>query len=107
MRNVLESDARRAPASSVPNKNHAGALTEEQKRTLEGMNVSDSIRYLDGEGYRRSEIARMLGKRYQHIRNVLLRSKVEPKQKATFTLSETTFSQIDEWISEIGLRRDT
>ncbi len=33
--------------------------------------VADKIRALDGAGYSRSQIARMLGKRYQHIRNVL------------------------------------
>lgn len=33
--------------------------------------VSDKIRMLDGAGYPRAEIARLLGKRYQHVRNVL------------------------------------
>jgi hypothetical protein len=35
------------------------------------MTVSDKIRALDAAGYPRAEIARVLGKRYQHIRNVL------------------------------------
>jgi bifunctional DNA-binding transcriptional regulator/antitoxin component of YhaV-PrlF toxin-antitoxin module len=35
------------------------------------MTVSDKIRALDKAGYPRAEIARVLGKRYQHIRNVL------------------------------------
>ena len=33
--------------------------------------VSDKIRTFDAAGYSRAEIARLLGKRYQHIRNVL------------------------------------
>jgi len=33
--------------------------------------ISDKIRYLDRKGFARAEIARILGKRYQHVRNVL------------------------------------
>ncbi|MCB1367161.1 MAG: hypothetical protein KDK00_05320 [Rhodobacteraceae bacterium] len=33
--------------------------------------VSDKIRHLDQKGYARADIARILGKRYQHVRNVL------------------------------------
>ena len=33
--------------------------------------VSDKIRALDAAGYPRAEIAKLLGKRYQHVRNVL------------------------------------
>ncbi|WP_374575864.1 AbrB/MazE/SpoVT family DNA-binding domain-containing protein [Phenylobacterium sp.] len=33
--------------------------------------VADKIRALDRAGYPRAEIARLLGKRYQHVRNVL------------------------------------
>lgn len=33
--------------------------------------VSSKIRFLDSEGYSRADIARILGKRYQHIKNVL------------------------------------
>jgi hypothetical protein len=36
-----------------------------------GMTVSDKIRALDARGLSRAEIARRLGKRYQHVRNVL------------------------------------
>ena len=49
-------------------------LTSEQRETLKTLNISDSIRYLDAEGFPRAEIARILGKRYQHVRNVLVRS---------------------------------
>lgn len=40
--------------------------------------VSGKIRALDKMGYTRSQIADMLGKRYQHVRNVL----VEDARKA-------------------------
>jgi hypothetical protein len=38
--------------------------------------VSDKIRALDAAGIPRAEIARLLGKRYQHVRNVLEGDKV-------------------------------
>jgi hypothetical protein len=36
-----------------------------------GMTVSDKIRALNDLGHPRADIARLLGKRYQHVRNVL------------------------------------
>lgn len=42
------------------------------------MTVSDKIRALDAEGYPRADIARVLGKRYQHVRNVLEADKLHP-----------------------------
>lgn len=39
--------------------------------TASDMSVSDKIRALDRLGHPRAEIARLLGKRYQHVRNVL------------------------------------
>jgi AbrB family looped-hinge helix DNA binding protein len=40
---------------------------------IEGVSsVSDRIRALDRAGYRRADIARFLGKRYQQVRNVLV-----------------------------------
>ncbi len=39
--------------------------------------VSDRIRDLDKAGHSRAEIARMLGKRYQHVRNVLEADKLK------------------------------
>ena len=36
-----------------------------------GMTVSDKIRALNDLGHTRADIARLLGKRYQHVRNVL------------------------------------
>lgn len=35
------------------------------------MTISDKIRALDAEGHSRADIARLLGKRYQYVRNVL------------------------------------
>jgi hypothetical protein len=43
------------------------------------MTVSDKIRALNAAGYPRAEIARALGKRYQHVRNVLEADKLSSK----------------------------
>lgn len=44
------------------------------KARLDGHStVADKIRLLDEEGMARADIARILGKRYQHVRNVLER----------------------------------
>jgi antitoxin component of MazEF toxin-antitoxin module len=45
------------------------------------MTVSDKIRALDAEGYPRADIARVLGKRYQHVRNVLEADKLHPPRE--------------------------
>ena len=45
------------------------------------MTVSDKIRALDAEGYPRADIARVLGKRYQHVRNVLEADKLHPRRE--------------------------
>ena len=42
------------------------------------MTVSDKIRALNAAGYPRAEISRALGKRYQHVRNVLEADKLRP-----------------------------
>jgi hypothetical protein len=47
------------------------------------MTVSDKIRALDAAGYPRAEIARVLGKRYQHVRNVLEGDKLQRPQHAS------------------------
>ena len=39
---------------------------------LDGMNTSQKIRALHAEGFDRGAIAKHLGKRYQHVRNVLI-----------------------------------
>ena len=46
--------------------------TEALRRLVDAQaSVSDKIRALDRAGLKRAEIARFLGKRYQHVRNVL------------------------------------
>ena len=47
-------------------------MTPELEKTLAGCKtVAAKIRALAAAGYPRAEIARLLGKRYQHVRNVL------------------------------------
>ncbi len=41
--------------------------------------VADKIRALDAAGYSRAEIARLLNKRYQHVRNVLEGDKLKAR----------------------------
>jgi hypothetical protein len=49
------------------------ASNAQMQSIIEGLaTVSDRIRALDRAGYSRSDIARFLGKRYQHVRNVLV-----------------------------------
>lgn len=50
-----------------------------------------AIRYLDGKGFTRSQIAKMLDLRYQHVRNVLL---TELKTKVE-EVTDTDDRQID------------
>lgn len=38
----------------------------------EGTSISESIRQLAAKGYSRGDIAKATGKRYQHVRNVLI-----------------------------------
>ena len=53
----------------------------EMTRVAEGQpSISAKIRALDAAGYGRADIARFLGKRYQHVRNVLVRGR--PRFKA-------------------------
>ena len=42
------------------------------------MSVSDKIRALNRAGHPRADIARLIGKRYQHVRNVLEADKLHP-----------------------------
>jgi hypothetical protein len=46
------------------------------------MTVSDKIRALAAAGYARADIARALGKRYQHVRNVLEADRQHPPRRA-------------------------
>lgn len=48
-------------------------LTKTQQSELNKLpTTSAKIRYLDSKDYTRSEIAKILNKRYQHVRNVLI-----------------------------------
>lgn len=48
-------------------------LTKAQEKEVSEMStVSAKIRYLDQIGMTRSQIAKYLDKRYQHVRNVLI-----------------------------------
>lgn len=49
------------------------AVVKKMTSTIKDLpTVSSKIRALNSEGYTRSEIATFLGKRYQHVRNVLV-----------------------------------
>ena len=54
--------------------------TEAMKVASSTASVSDKIRALDAAGYPRAEIAKLLGKRYQHVRNVLEGDKLSRPQ---------------------------
>ncbi len=66
-----------APQTEVPTeeakaKTREVKLTAEQNKQIAALDTwSAKIRYLNTQGYNRSEIARALGKIYQHVRNVL------------------------------------
>lgn len=51
-------------------------------------NTSQIIKYLAAEGWERGDIARALGKRYQHVRNVLTQKAKKP------TMREATAADI-------------
>lgn len=84
-------------------------MTDAQQTTLQGLRtVADKIRYLDQQGFSRADIARALNKRYQHVRNVLVRTETttEGQTKTTFTVSSAAISALDRSIKEFGLGRD-
>ena len=57
------------------------ASAVEMKRIAEGLpTIAAKIRALDAAGYKRADIAKFLGKSYQHARNVLVRG--EPRREA-------------------------
>ena len=47
-------------------------LSDKQTKSMKDLTVSGKIRFLDKEGFSRGDISRILGKRYQHVRNVLM-----------------------------------
>lgn len=53
-------------------KSFVKAPTKDQQTELDKLpSISAKIRYLDKENFTRSDIAKVMGKRYQHVRNVL------------------------------------
>jgi AbrB family looped-hinge helix DNA binding protein len=61
-----------------------GNGSSEMKRLTLGVDgVSAKIRILGAAGYERADIARFLGKRYQHVRNVLEAEKAKASPPAT------------------------
>ena len=54
------------------------------------LSISDKIRRLDRAGQPRAEIARILGKRYQHVRNVLEADRVRAEAIARTSRAETS-----------------
>ncbi|QUD87417.1 AbrB/MazE/SpoVT family DNA-binding domain-containing protein [Phenylobacterium montanum] len=55
--------------------------------------VSDKIRALNAEGVPRAEIARFLGKRYQHVRNVLV---ADAEQGPTYVVGRAELAPVAE-----------
>lgn len=64
--------------------------------------VSDRIRALDAAGVPRAEIARFLGKRYQHVRNVLQ----DDAQSGGYTLGRADLSGVRETASAFERSED-
>ena len=83
-------------------------ITEEEREALRERNVSDSIRYLDQKGYARADIARIIKRRYQHIRNVLIATKnrQEGRKKVTFTVIGDVYREFETQIKDLGQNRD-
>ena len=70
------------------NKKDENQVQTEMRKVItdEHKTVSAKIRALDAAGYTRSQIANFLGKRYQHVRNVLvtpLKANTEGQKKTS------------------------
>ena len=52
-------------------KNNRELTVEESKQLAKIESSSEKIRYLDKQRFTRTRIAELLGKRYQHVKNVL------------------------------------
>ena len=64
--------------------------------------VSDKIRALAAAGYPRAEIARMLGKRYQHVRNVLEADRVKAGPSADVSASRSEIESLPDGGLRVG-----
>lgn len=73
---ATQAPAQEAPASAQQQEADTSKdvqLSNGQTETLGTLpTVSAKIRYLHDEGFSKSQIAKALGKRYQHVRNVLI-----------------------------------
>lgn len=64
-------------AKDAKDKKEGPKLTAPQTKQIKDMNCSQRIRFLDSEGYTRSQITKLIPNasggplRYQHVRNVL------------------------------------
>lgn len=65
---------------------------DEKAATLKkyGGTISGAIRGLHADGKSRADIAKMLGKRYQHVRNVLITPVKQPRQAETPAVATQT-----------------
>jgi hypothetical protein len=60
------------------------------------MTVSDKIRALNEAGYPRADIARVLGKRYQHVRNVLEADKLHQARPTAASANAEPHTEVEE-----------
>lgn len=83
-------------------------ITVEERQALKDKNVSDSIRYLDQQGYARADIARIIDRRYQHVRNVLIATKdrLAGRKKVTIRLVGDVYREFDDRLKRLGQNRD-
>jgi len=62
------------------NKSQKGVSKSEQTKLDSLSTTSGKIRYLNGLGWTRGDISRLLGIRYQWVRNVLVTPVKEPRE---------------------------
>src|SRR5690242_16837369 len=71
------------------------ALSSEMQRVVADIDgVSAKIRALGAAGYERADIARFLGKRYQHARNVLEAEKAKSASQADVRYDEPPTAKV-------------
>lgn len=80
-------------------------LPDRLQSALNGIEtVSDKIRLLDHEGFARADIARILDKRYQHVRNVLEAD--AKKARETESVGSVGPSAVESVVFRITVGRD-
>ena len=81
-------------------------LPNELRQQLRGLDtVSNKIRLLSKKGFERAEIARILGKRYQHVRNVLEQDLAKAKQKEREKSNSDLFQENETFQLEVSADR--